>query len=45
METRPSELDPLLSSGPLRETALGGLDAREIVEPDVFCHFFGAAQR
>ena len=45
METRPSELDPPLSSGPLRETALGGLDAREIVEQDVFRHFFGAAQR
>jgi hypothetical protein len=45
MQTRPSELDPWLSSGPLRETELGGLDAREIVEPDVFRHFFGTAQR
>jgi len=45
VETRPAALDPLQPSGPLYETELGGLDAREIIEPDVFRHFFGAAQR
>jgi hypothetical protein len=45
VETEPSEFDPLTPSGPLRETELGGLDTREIVEPDVFRHFFGAAAR
>lgn len=46
LETAPAALDPLVPSGPLMETELGGLDAREIVEPDVFRHFFGAqAQR
>ena len=45
VETTPSALDPLMPSGPLRETELGGLDAREIVEPDVFRHFFGAGAR
>lgn len=45
VETEPSEFDPLTPSEPLRETELGGLDAREIIEPDVFRHFFGAAAR
>jgi hypothetical protein len=45
VETKPAALDPLLPSGPLLETELGGLDAREIVEPDVFRHFFGAGAR
>lgn len=43
VETKPSEFDPLAPSEPLRETEVGGLDAREIVEPDVFRHFFGGA--
>ena len=42
LETAPSAFDPMTPSGPLQETELGGLDAREIVEPDVFRHFFGA---
>jgi hypothetical protein len=42
LETAPGALDPLIPSGPLRETELGGLDSREIIEPDVFRHFFGA---
>jgi hypothetical protein len=42
LETTPAALDPLTPSGPLQETELGGLDAREIIEPDVFRHFFGA---
>ncbi len=45
VETEPSEFDPLTPSGPLRETELGGLEAREIIEPDVFRHFFGASAR
>lgn len=43
LETTPSALDPLMPSEPLRETELGGLDAREIIEPEVFRHFFGAS--
>jgi hypothetical protein len=35
----------LLPSGLLRESELGGLDTREIVEPDVFRHLLDAAQR
>ena len=42
VDTAPVGLDPLLPSEPLRETEQGGLDAREIREPDVFRHFFGA---
>ena len=39
-------LDPLQPSAPLHDTAVAGLAAREIVEPEVFKHFFGpAAQR
>jgi hypothetical protein len=45
VETRPAALDPLQPSGPFYETELGGLAAREIVEPDVFRHFFGADRR
>lgn len=45
VETRPASLDPLTPSEPLRETELGGLDSREIVEPEVFRHFFGANAR
>lgn len=45
VETKPAELHPLSPSAPLRETELDGLDAREIVEPDVFRHFFGANAR
>ena len=44
-ETAPAALDPLQPSGPLRDTQLDGLSAREIVEPDVFRHFFGADRR
>lgn len=44
-ETRPAALDPLQPSEPLRETGLGGLDSREIIEPDVFRHFFGTTSR
>jgi hypothetical protein len=42
VETRPSELDPLQPSGPLADTHIDGLAARELVEPDLFRHFFGA---
>jgi len=45
IETTPADLDPLTPSEPLRETVVGGLDSREIVEPDVFRHFFGANAR
>lgn len=45
VETMPSAFDPLTPSSPLCETELGGLDAREINEPDVFRHFFGARPR
>ncbi len=45
VETEPSEFDPLTPSEPLRETEVGGLDAREIIEPEVFRHFFGLAAR
>lgn len=45
VETKPAALDPLMPSQPLRETALDGLEAREIVEPDLFRHFFGADAR
>jgi len=45
LETEPSHFEPLTPSGPLRETKVGGLDAREIIEPEVFRHFFGANAR
>ncbi len=40
----PSELDPLQPSLPLTDTRIEGLAAREIVEPDLFRHFFGRAR-
>ena len=45
METAPAALDPLQPSEPLHDTVLDGLASREIVEPDVFKHFFGAERR
>lgn len=45
LETAPAALDPLQPSEPLHDTVLDGLLAREIVEPDVFKHFFGAVPR
>lgn len=39
-ETMPAILDPLMPSAPLADTHIAGLAAREIVEPDVFRHFF-----
>ena len=44
VETMPAVLDPLQPSGPLAETHIDGLAAREILEPDLFRHFFGAAR-
>jgi hypothetical protein len=41
-ETMPAIFDPLVPSAPLADTAVDGLAAREIAEPDVFRHFFGA---
>jgi hypothetical protein len=41
-ETLPAILDPLQPSAPLADTHISGLASREIVEPDVFKHFFGA---
>jgi hypothetical protein len=41
-ETMPAIFDPLVPSAPLADTPLDGLAAREIAEPDVFRHFFGA---
>lgn len=43
-ETLPAIFDPLQPSGPLADTRINGLATREIVEPDVFRHFFGAAR-
>lgn len=40
--TLPAELEPPPPSEPFREV-LGGLAIREVNEPDVFRHFFGAA--
>lgn len=42
VETMPAVLDPLQPSEPLADTRIDGLAAREIVEPDLFRHFFGA---
>ena len=42
VETMPAIFDPLLPSAPLADTHINGLASREIVEPDVFKHFFGA---
>jgi hypothetical protein len=41
VETMPSVLDPLTPSGPLADTHIEGLAAREIIEPEVFRVFFG----
>jgi hypothetical protein len=41
-ETMPAIFDPLLPSAPLADTHINGLASREIMEPDVFRHFFGA---
>jgi hypothetical protein len=38
----PAIFDPLQPSAPLADTHISGLASREIVEPDVFRHFFGA---
>ena len=38
--TMPAALDPVPDSQPFRET-LTGLATREVIEPDVFQHFFG----
>ena len=40
-ETRPAELDGTVASQPFREP-FSGLSIREVCEPDVFRHFFGA---
>jgi hypothetical protein len=42
VETMQAIFDPLLPSAPLADTHIRGLASREIVEPDVFRHFFGA---
>ena len=39
--TRPAELDAAVPSQPFREP-VNGLAIREVNEPDVFRHFFGA---
>ena len=39
--TLPADLDLLVPAQPFRET-LHGLVQREVLEPDVFRHFFGA---
>ena len=44
-DTAPAALDPLQASEPLHDTVLDGLSAREIIEPDIFKHFFGAERR
>lgn len=41
--TMPAEFEPPLPSEPFREV-LSGLATREVNEPDVFRHFFGAAR-
>lgn len=43
IETMPAIFDPLLPSAPLADTHIKGLASREIVEPDVFKHFFGSS--
>lgn len=40
--TLPADLDVLVPAQPFHET-LSGLVQREVLEPDVFRHFFGAA--
>ena len=41
-ETMPAIFDPLMPSAPLADTHISGLASREIMEPDVFKHFFGS---
>lgn len=41
-ETMPAVFDALLPSAPLADTHISGLASREIMEPDVFKHFFGS---
>jgi hypothetical protein len=41
-ETMPAIFDPLTPSAPLADTHINGLASREIMEPDVFKHFFGS---
>ncbi len=38
--TRPAALEPMSTSQPFREP-LAGVAIREVMEPDVFRHFFG----
>ena len=38
--TRPAGLEPMSASPPFREP-LAGVAIREVMEPDVFRHFFG----
>ena len=45
VETEPADLDPPMTSEPLHDTELAGLASREIVEPEVFRHFFGDTTR
>lgn len=40
-ETLPAIFDPLQPSEPLADTHIHGLAARELIEPDLFRHFFG----
>ena len=40
-DTRPADLDGAVASQPFREP-FSGLSIREVCEPDVFRHFFGA---
>lgn len=42
-ETATADLEPLSPSEPFREV-LSGLSMREVTEPDVFHHFFGATR-
>lgn len=42
-ETMPAIFDPLTPSAPLADTHINGLASREIMEPDVFKHFFGGS--
>lgn len=41
-ETLPAVFDPLVPSAPLADTGIQGLASRELAEPDLFRHFFGA---
>jgi hypothetical protein len=42
VETMPAIFDPLLPSAPLADTHINGLASRELIEPDIFKHFFGS---